>query len=106
MNQTERDDFAVGCRRIATEEWSAYHCSHVGVAAITHVVVKQHGTQCFEARVGVAIMGSTNTPDPQMDDDPFSDDYMENWCSGTGLTEVEALQALSRDIQEMSRMMV
>ena len=106
MDQDERDDFAVGCRRVTDDEWSGFSCSHVGVSAITHVVVKQHGPQRFEARVGVAIMGSTNSSDPQIDDDPFSEDYLENWCGGTGVTEVQALQALSQDMQEMSKTMV
>lgn len=90
-----------------SEEIISYHCSHVGVAGTTDVKVKQADGK-FEARCGVAIMGST-----QMDEDgfkacnydPFHPKFYDNYAVGIGATEAEALEALKADMQSLSNLL-
>lgn len=103
MSQAERDELAVGCRFYYCKDFHAVVCNHVGVAPITHVVVKRNSLSDFEARVGVAIMGSTQNPEGcSRDANPFDPRFEENWCGGKGKTEEEALKGMVSDIRGTS----
>ena len=103
MNQQERNEMVAGCVFTA----NAVTCRHVGVSGITDVMIKKHAEDKYEARVGVAIMGYVQDPDTvDILNDPFAHDFRENYCSGTGRTEEEAIKALERDMREMSRSLV
>lgn len=54
----------------------------------------------FEIRCGVALMGRHNTENPQHN--PFHPDYRDNYSSGTGNTEEEAVASLLDDIRGIS----
>jgi len=54
----------------------------------------------FEVRTGVAIMGRWNERNPQSN--PFHPDFRDNYASGTGNTEEEAVESLLNDIKGIS----
>lgn len=111
MKQAERDKYARGCHFFDSvygdkRDGGGVVCTHVGVAQITQVVVKRHAPDKFEARVGVAIFGSCNDPDTGWMADAFAEDFPENYCKGEGSTEAEALEAMRKDMREMSLSLV
>lgn len=58
-----------------------------------------------EARVGIAMFGSTMMTREQMDAagrDPFSNLWFDNYCHGTGATREEALAALNRHANQIA----
>lgn len=93
---------------------AVYSCSHVGVAGSTkvhvHHVQRAHPIRegrptihdVFEARVGIAIMGSTANPETTEDSDPFSGRFRDNFARGFGTTEEEALEALRHDVHSIA----
>lgn len=82
---------------------TAFMCSGLGIDGTTRVFVKEV-TEGFEARVGVAIMGSTNRPTEDLRTaNPFDEDFQDNYAVGKGSTRQEAIEALKRDIKEMSQ---
>lgn len=86
-----------------TEEVIVYQCSNVGVAGITDVHIRRIGVDEYEARVGIAIMGSTNMDEAGFEAcgyNPFHEKFRDNWASGTGATEAEALDALKADMRQ------
>jgi hypothetical protein len=88
---------------------TAFICSHVGVAGTTKVFVRpmeSEGKTVFVARVGVALMGTTNRKDPGLKDaNPFDEDFHDNYAEGIGATHEEALAALRWDIQKTAEML-
>lgn len=88
-----------------SEETTRFKCEHIGVAGTTDVHVKKLPDGKFEARCGIAIMGST-----QMDEagfkasnyDPFHDKFYDNFACGIGATEAESLEALKTDMKSTS----
>lgn len=82
---------------------TAFMCSGLGIDGTTRVFVKEV-TEGFEARVGVAIMGSTNRPAEDLRlADPFDDNFRDNYAVGKGPTREEAIEALKGDIKGMSQ---
>lgn len=75
-------------------------CSHIGVSGTTKLFVRQTGCQ-FEARIGIALLGSTNMPLDELENsNPFDDNFQDNFAVGTGSTEAEALEDLMRDMNQ------
>jgi hypothetical protein len=93
---------------------SVYQCSHVGVAGTTRVHVRRRQKagptkegrplvrDIFEARVGIALMGTTANPETNEDSDPFSMRFRDNFARGYGTTEEEALEALKADMHNIA----
>jgi hypothetical protein len=83
-------------------EFTVFNCSHVGVAGTTRVFVKKVGDQ-FVARVGIAIMGSTNMKEEELAlANPFDSEFKDNFCEGTGASVDAAVESLKNDIRETS----
>lgn len=86
-----------------TEQVTIIKCDHIGVAGTTDTHVRRNQDGTYEARCGIAIFGST-----QMDEagfkacnyDPFHEQFYDNFASGTGSTEAEAIEALKRDMRQ------
>lgn len=80
---------------------TAFTCTSIGIAGTTKVFVKKTEDGGFEARVGIAIFGSTNRKDDGLKDaNPFDKDFNDNYASGKGPTEQEALDALKADMEK------
>ena len=83
-----------------------FQCSAIGTSGTTPVHVKRLVDGTFEARMGIAILGSTNM-DPAGYEacgfDPFSHLFWDNFASGTGTTEEEAIAAMKADQQQINR---
>jgi hypothetical protein len=78
-------------------------CHTPGLAGTTPVRIKKTADG-YEARCGIALFGSTNMTDEQFEacnSDPFHVDFRDNYCSGNGATEEEAIGALEQDFKEM-----
>lgn len=85
-----------------SEEKIVYQCSHIGISGTTPVHVRKLADGTFEARVGIAIIGITNMDEAEFEScgyDPFSEKFHDNWASGKGATEAEALEDLKADMQ-------
>lgn len=78
------------------------HCDHVGVAGTTDVAVKFDGQE-YEARVGIAILGSTQLSDEELERlTPFDDEFYDNYASGVGATQDEAVEAMRQDMRSIA----
>ena len=78
-------------------------CENIGVNGTTPVHIIQHDDGTFEARVGIAIMGSTNMDEQgflKCGYNPFHEDFHDNYACGTGKTKEEAIEALKKDISD------
>lgn len=87
-----------------SEEKIVFQCDHIGVAGITDVHVRSVDGK-YKARVGIAIMGSTNMSDEELkaiNYDPFHDGFQDNYCEGLGATVEEAISALKLDMKQMA----
>jgi hypothetical protein len=58
----------------------------------------------FEVRTGIAIFGHYNSGEAI--ENPFHPMFRNNWASGTGNTEEEALESLLADIRGTSEMIL
>ena len=86
-----------------SQETKVFQCSHIGVAGTTPVHVKQVEDGSFVARVGIAIMGSTNMNEDEFcacDFNPFHEKFYDNFAQGEGATEEAALAALKDDMRQ------
>jgi len=91
-------------------------CKHIGISGTTEVFARQETftaqTQrgritydIWEARMGLAILGTCNTSDEERaacDHNPFHPNWKDNYAKGTGRTQEEAIEALKKDVEEMS----
>lgn len=80
-----------------------HQCSHIGVAGTTPVHVKRMADGTFKARVGIAIIGTTNMDEAGFaacDYNPFHAEFYDNFAEGDGATEEEALVALKADMNK------
>jgi hypothetical protein len=92
---------------------AVHSCAHIGVAGTTDVHVRhiqeakagvgKRGPipDVFEARVGVAIMGSVND-EASIGMDPFDRKFRDNFARGYGTTEQEAIDALRADMESIA----
>ncbi len=84
-------------------EITAFHCTSIGVAGTTQVFVKKLADGTFEARVGIAILGGTNMKAEELEKaNPFDESFRDNYATGTGKTQQEALDALVADMKKTS----
>jgi hypothetical protein len=80
-----------------------HQCSNIGVNGTTpvHVQLQKDGT--FEARCGFALLGTTNMTDGEFEAcgyNPFHDNFYDNYATGKGITEEDAVAALKLNMKE------
>ena len=68
-------------------------------ATDTHLRRVQENPDVWEARVGVAIMGHFRD---SKCDDPFSDDFEENYAQGRGMTKEDAVRSMWDSMRSMA----
>lgn len=84
------------------DEYTVFNCSTIGVAGTTKVFVRKVGEQ-FVARVGIAILGSTNMKAAELvDANPFDDSFEDNYAEGIGATQEAALLDMKRDMGDIA----
>lgn len=84
-------------------DFNYFICHTPGLQDTTPVTIK-HDATGFEARMGIAIFGSTN-----MDEDgfraakynPFHELFHDNYVSGNGATQEEAIEAMKKAHAEL-----
>jgi len=82
-------------------KYGNYTCTSIGVAGTTEVFVKKTPSTCqdflykYEVRMGVAIMGSSD----HQTDNPFDEDFHDNYAEGKGYTLEVALRKLKESIK-------
>lgn len=82
---------------------TAFTCSAMGVAPTTKAYVRRTETG-FEARMGVSVMGTANMILERLERmTPFDPKFHDNWVSGGGATEGEALAKMKDDMEALSR---
>lgn len=88
---------------------TAFVTDAVGISGTTKVYVRKHPfkdtPRMFEARVGFALMGSTNMTEAEFKAcgyNPFHSKFNDNYAIGWGATEDEAIADLRRELSEMS----
>ena len=85
-----------------TEEKIIYQCSNIGIAGTTPVHVIRHENGTFEARCGFALMGATNMSEDEFaacDHNPFHEKFYDNYSTGKGNDEAEALAKLKSNMK-------
>lgn len=85
------------------DEIRCFICHTPGLSGTTPLTIR-HDANGFEARMGVAIFGSSNLDEEGMRKaqyNPFHEDFHDNYVSGKGATQEEAIEALRRDQREM-----
>ncbi len=86
------------------DEIHIHQCSHIGVSGTTPVHTRKIG-DAWEARCGIAIMGATNMDEHEYarcNNNPFHEEFFDNFAEGKGKTEQEALDALKADMNSMA----
>ncbi len=81
-----------------------YACESIGVSGITNVFVVKEG-DIYTARVGIALMGSTNMSSEELaacNYNPFHENFRDNYAKGTGSTEEEAINDLKADLRKLA----
>ena len=76
--------------------------SGTGMSLATPVRVRRVGDGKFKARCGIAIFGSTNMSEVELeacDHNPFHEDFYDDFVEGDGLTEDDAMTALNADMR-------
>lgn len=75
-------------------------CSNSGLSGTTLLHFKEHEDGTFEARIGIALLGTTNMDDDgfkRCNSNPFHPEFYDNFCAGKGKTKKEALENLKKD---------
>jgi len=88
-----------------SEEIILYKCDHIGVAGTTNVHVKKLQDGRFEARCGIALMGCMNMDEAGFEacnNNPFHELFYDNYASGVGASEAEALESMKNDMRSLS----
>lgn len=82
-----------------------FACSSMGLSGTTEIHVKKLDDGTFEARMGIALFGSTNMDDKGFEAcnyDPFHDKFYDNYVRGKGKTQDEALDAMKEDQKQIT----
>lgn len=77
----------------------------LGLSATTPVRYRKHSSGKVEARMGIALFGSSNMNEEEMaavGHDPFSNLWHDNYEHGFGATEEEALADLEKRANDTS----
>lgn len=83
-------------------DYGCYVCAP-GLSGTTPVTI-QKTEAGYEARMGIALFGYTNLDEEGLRKaqyNPFHEDFHDNYVSGKGATEEEAIEALKKDRHEM-----
>lgn len=81
-------------------------CENVGVSGTTPTHIQERPDGTFEARMGIALLGTTQMTKGEYEEcgyDPFHSKFFDNYVSGTGDTEAEAIEALKQDHRKMTQ---
>lgn len=88
-----------------TDQITYYHCdSHMGVSGTTRLAIKKHSNG-YEARIGIALLGSTNMDEEDFracNYDPFHPEFHDNYATGIGRTEEQAIERLKADMNSIA----
>lgn len=79
-----------------------YHCEHIGISGTTDVHVQKTEDR-YEARMGIALFGMTNMDAEGFElcnSNPFHPKFHDNYVSGKGVTEEEAIENIKNDMKE------
>jgi len=97
------EDFIVG-KTSDGEPYSMFVTRSVGIAGAQPYIKKLPDGK-FEARMAVAILGGFNMKDADLERikyNPFHADFNDNFVSGIGDTEEEAVKAMNQDASDMA----
>lgn len=87
----------------AKNEVQIFTCGHIGVAGTTDVHVTKISADEYQARVGIALIGSTNMSEEELEGaNPFDDTFHDNYASGNGATVEAAIAAMKLDMNKIS----
>lgn len=84
-------------------EATMFTCSNMGLSGAQIFV--NETSDGFEARQAVAIFGSYQMPEDELDKiqyNPFHNDFNDNYVSGCGSTKEAAIEALRADAKSMA----
>lgn len=85
--------------------YNCFICETPGLSGTTPVTIRhQRDPEEFEARMGVALFGATNMDEAEFEAaqfNPFHNLFRDNFCSGKGATQEEAIEALKKDMRSM-----
>ena len=85
------------------DSFTFINCAIIGVSGTTRVAVQRRPDGKLAARVGIALLGTTQVPiEALRDANPFDDDFPDNYAEGVGATEAEALTDLKRACREIA----
>lgn len=82
---------------------TAFVCKNMGLSG-AQVVITQTPNG-FEARQAVALFGSYNMPESELERilyNPFHEDFNDNFIVGKGATKEEAIKALEADAKRLT----
>jgi hypothetical protein len=87
---------------MSDSEFTVFNCSTIGVGGTTKVFVRKVG-ESYVARVGIAILGSTNMKSADLvNANPFDESFKDNFAEGVGLTQEAALEDMKRDMGDIA----
>lgn len=75
-----------------------------GLCGTTGIVLRTAEDGVVEARMGIAIFGYTNLSDEEMrvcEYNPFHPEFHDNYVSGKGNTDEEAIESLRADMKQI-----
>lgn len=88
-------------------DFNCFICHSIGLSGTTPLTVLHSaglGWEQFEARMGVAIFGSTNLDEEGFEAaqyNPFHPLFHDNFTQGIGRSQQEAIDALKKDHHDM-----
>ena len=80
----------------------------LGVSGTTECFVKKINSNEYEARMGIALLGSTNMNEEQFKEcnyDPFHPNFRDNYVVGISNTEEQAIEKMKEDLDKTSEML-
>jgi len=86
-----------------SDEIRYFICEAIGVSGTTPVTIKEDSNG-FEARMGIALLGYSNLDEEGMRKaqyNPFHEEFHDNYVSGKGATQEEAIEAMKQDQRDI-----
>lgn len=90
---------------MSRQHTSVFVCKDVGVSGTTDVHAVKLESGDFEARVGFALLGSTQMSPEQFAEaefNPFHEAFHDNYARGIGDTLEAAIEAMKNDIRDIA----
>ena len=84
---------------------TVFLCENIGVSGTTDCHVKKNDDGLYEARMGFALLGSTNMDEAGFKNcnyDPWHEEFYDNFASGVGSTEEEAVDNMKKDMSSIA----